>query len=388
MRARAALLALLLVGQAPAWAATTGAGTTGAPILQVPLGSRALGMGGAFTPVASDVSALFYNPAGLSRLNAHELAGTFISGLDGASIQHVAYGGPLGLSGISGNGYASFGASALFSQLGTIEVNRTNSDGSFADTANRSAGGDLVAQFAYAERVGTTPLEFRDGRSYGINHFLGIGGKFVRSTLIDRSAQTFTADVGYLINSPEAGMTFGASLTNLGGKLRYVELADPLPTTARAGLAWQGGVPSVHAITLASDAEFLTNEKQLRMNTGLEYFWQRSYGLRMGYQFLREGVGLTAGAGLRWKARILIDYAWTMGRDLNDSHRLTFTYRFGGVAPAARGRMRRPYIERAPDHEQFENLENRRPGTPDPPPRPRSTPRRETSPSGVPGWIY
>lgn len=389
MSRRLALAALLLAAPvADARAdSNSGVGTTAAPILQVPLGSRALGMGGAFTPVASDATALYYNPAGLSRLNAHELAATFMSGLSDNNIQHVAYGGPLPFAGISGNGYASVGASVLFSQLGTIEVNQTNSDGSFLSTNNRSAGGDFVADVGYSERVGTTPLELRDGRNYGINHFVGIGGKFIRSTLLDNHAQTFTGDVGYLVNSPEAGLTFGAAALNLGGKLKYVDFADPLPTTLRAGLAWQGGVPSVHAITLATDAEYLTHEQLLHINAGLEYFWLRSFGVRVGYQFLRDTVGLTAGFGLRWHARILLDYAWTMGRSLNDTQRVTLSYRFGGVAPSARAKARRPFIERAPDHEEFNGLEDKTPESYEAPARPRSTPRPER-PTGVPGWIY
>ena len=42
---------------------------------------------------------------------------------------------------------------------------------------------------------------------------------------------------------------------------------------------------------------------------GAEYFLLKSYGLRLGYQFLRDSVGLTVGFGLRWRGRILIDRA-------------------------------------------------------------------------------
>lgn len=377
-------MALALLGAAEVRAGED-PGVTAAPVLQIPLGSRALGMGGAFTAVATDASALYYNPAGLSRLNAHELAFTFVSGLSDDNLQHLAYGGPIPFAGISGSGYASAGASLLLAQKGTIEVNKTNPDGSFLSSDNLSAGSDLVLSAGYSERVGSTPLELKRG-NYGINHFLGLSGKFIRSTLVEQfSATAFTADAGYLANSPEAGLSFGLSVLNMGGKMKFIEEADPLPTTLRTGLAYHAGAPAVHTLTLAADGEYLLHERQWHVNTGLEYFWVKTYGARIGYQFLRDALGLTMGFGFRWRARLLLDYAWVMGRALGDSHRFTISYRFGGVAPSLRGRSRRPFIERAPEREEIQGTEEQVP-QPETPPRRRPVPREERP--GIPGWIY
>jgi hypothetical protein len=234
--------------------------------------------------------------------------------------------------------------------------------------------------------VGTTPLDLKN-KSWGINHFLGVSGKYVRSTLVERfTAQAVTADAGYLVQVPEAGLSAGVAVLNAGGELRYDQESDPLPTLMRAGGAYQWGTPGLHAWTAAADAEYLLQDKAWRANMGVEYFLQRSYGLRLGYQFFRDTVGLTAGVGLRWRSRVLFDYAFALGRSLSDMHRFTVSYRFGGVAPATRSRARRPFIQTAPERTPIEGIEERVPAA-EPPPRPRPLPRDER-PSGVPGWIY
>ena len=385
MRSPALLLALLLGAAAPSRAAET-PGITAAPVLQIPLGARAVGMGGAFTAVASDAAALYYNPAGLSRLNAQEVGLSFISGLSDNNLQQFAYGGPLPLPGLTGNGYVSAGASLLVSQDGRIEVNKTNPDGSFRSSENLSAGSDYVASLGYSERLAATPVETPQG-AYGLNHFVGVSGKFVRSTLAQQySADAFAADVGYLLSSPEAGLSLGMSALNLGGRLKYVDVADPLPTTLRGGLAWQMG-PSAGGLLVAGDGEWLTHEKQWRANAGLEYFWLKTCGLRLGYQFHQDSGALTVGLGLRWKSQILIDYAWAMSQTLNDSHRVTLTWRFDPVAPGSRG-VGHPFIETGPDREQLRGINEQRPEI-EPPLPPERPFRRSPQPQeGVPGWVY
>lgn len=362
-----------------------GPGTTAVPVLQIPMSARAAGMGTSFTAVASDASALFYNPAGLARLNAHELDFSFASGQGETSIQNFAYAGPTPFTGISGNGYTSVGANLLYSQSGTIEVNRLSANGSLASAESVSAGSDLILSGAYAERVGMTPLEMRDS-TYQIDHYLGVGGKYVRSTVVSVTGSALAADIGYLVHSPEAGWSFGASALNLGGKIKYTEAKEPLPATFRGGFAWQGGVPSVHSVIASLDGDYVLDEREWHANMGLEYFWVKTYGVRIGYQIHRDDAGLTMGFGYRWKGRFLLDYAWGLGKTLTDQHRITVSYRFGGVPPSQRGRQRRPFIESVPERDQLRNIEDKQPQFTEPAPRPRAVPREKTP--GVQGWIY
>ncbi len=379
----AAALCALAAGGARAQA---NPGTTGGSILQVPLGARALGMGTAFTAVANDDTALEYNPAGLSQLNAQDVEFTEIAGIGQTSLQQLSYGGPIPTTGITGNGYASGAISALISQDGTIQYNQLNANGTLGSSSNLNAGQDMVLEGGYSERVAMTPLQVGN-ETYSVDHFLGVGGKYLHSTLAQSyHADAYALDAGYLARQPQTGLSFGASVLNLGSKLKYLDAADPLPATARAGVAWQGGQAGVHNLTLAADTDYELYERLYHINTGAEYFWLKTYGVRLGYQFDRPNQGgLTLGFGFRWKGQFLIDYGWAMGDVLGNGQRFTLAYRFGGVPERVRARVRQPYIESSPEREAMPDLDQQRPDSEEPPPAPAPVPRDNP---GVPGWIY
>ena len=50
-------------------------GTTAATFLEIPVGARAVGMGGAFVSVANDATALYWNVAGIANLERNEIMG-------------------------------------------------------------------------------------------------------------------------------------------------------------------------------------------------------------------------------------------------------------------------------------------------------------------------
>ena len=54
-------------------------GTTAAKFLSIGVGSKAVAMGGAFTSIADDATAMYWNPAGLSYFNTKELYFKLIS---------------------------------------------------------------------------------------------------------------------------------------------------------------------------------------------------------------------------------------------------------------------------------------------------------------------
>ena len=108
-RSRIVLVGLLLLCATAVWwpsdvRAQAKVGTTGAQFLELGVSARAMGMAEAFTAITDDISAVYYNPAGLTSLYGREVALTYIDmpadvgyGFFGAGMPLEAIGGVLGL---------------------------------------------------------------------------------------------------------------------------------------------------------------------------------------------------------------------------------------------------------------------------------------------------
>lgn len=366
-------------------------GVTAVPVLQLPTSARAAGMGSAFTGLADDLSALHYNPAGLSIMPWREASFTYLKGFEDQSIQHIAIGGPIPFAGLIGEGFTAMGGSILMASHGDVEINRLNANGTLGTTDSREAGSDMIATFGYSERVAVFEIPVKQD-SIRLEHTMGVSGKYIRSTLAETyTATTFAGDVGYLVRAPDQGVGFGAAVQNIGSKLTFIEEGDPLPLTYRAGFSWRPQLPDTltlparQEITFLGDAVYLARERASRGLIGLEYSAMRAWSARLGYKLNDSAAGFTVGFGGSW-GPLSMDYAWAMTDALSDAHRFTFTYKFGRVSDREREKKRKPYIESMPEKEDLKGIDERKPDFIDQPQRPRrEVPENRKS---APGWIY
>ncbi|MBI3548295.1 MAG: PorV/PorQ family protein [Elusimicrobia bacterium] len=382
MRPRAAVAAVAATLSLSNAAFADNSGTTAAPVLQLPLGARAQGMGSAFTGLADDISTLYYNPGGLSTLNHREATFMYMRGLDGQSVEYIAGGTPIPFyAGLLGLGYASVGGSLLFSQNGDILVNQTRPDGSFLDSRTISAGSDLVASMTYSERVAQTDFE-NSRATTRMNHFVGVTAKIIRSTLAEQySATAFAGDFGYLVKLPDHGWTFGLAALNAGSRMTFVTEGDPLPLTLRGGAAYQMKDAMDNTVRLVGDGGYLYYERNWLANIGVEYLLIKDYAVRFGYRLHDELAGFTMGFGYSWQ-NFYVDYSWGLSSEIEDTHRLSFSYKFGKVTNPEREKPRRPYMQRSPETEEYQNLDEMKPKVE------KKKRRRIESERGAPGWIY
>lgn len=307
-----------------------GAGTTAAAFLQLGYGARAIGSGEAFVPVADDVSALYYNPAGLAHPAAMDLKG-------GAGPYEVLASHALLVQDVrmtqAGFVRRPFGVSLTYLSLGGIERRTTET----AEPEGKTGASDLALSFSYGRKVS------------GVG--LGVTGRYIREAIAGYSASAVALDLGLLHRLESRPISLGLSIANLGPGIRFIDRTDPLPTVVRAGVTYGLSRDFPHALTFQLDAP---RGSGLVARFGVEYLGFGPIALRAGYRTfdkeqraaslgtalgstasgMSEFYGMFLGAGLRTPFGNL-DYALVPSGELGTAHRLSFSLNFGARARKA-----------------------------------------------------
>ncbi len=295
-------------------------GTTAAPFLSIEVGARAIGMGGAFAAVANDATALFWNPAGLARLN----------NTSEVTLNHTEW-----LADIS---FDFAGVALSVGRMGKVGLSFT-----------ALTMGDMdVRTVAFPEGTGEkfSASDFAIGTSYARNltdrFSIGFTVKYINQKLWHETASSFAMDIGTLFTTQFNGMTVGMSISNFGNKMQMIGRDTQIPVDVAPGkegnnskivgnmrtdkwslpLIFRFGV-AMNLInnynfrwTVAVDAMH-PNDNTEYLNVGTEYVIKNFIFLRAGYKnlFMQDSEeGLTAGAGLAYKLMgnimLKLDYAY------------------------------------------------------------------------------
>lgn len=308
-------------------------GTSALPILNVDIGARPLGMGGAYTALSDDMFGVHYNPAGLGYVKNFEISAASHNGVLDTTIQYVGIAIPIPAKTFSGEYTSALGISFLTSSNGDIDWYKLASDGSASVSgASRDAGSDNIFALTYGDTIYSDAYDAFSG-FFTIRHFVGATVKFITSTLpnsdgSDVSAGVWAADIGYLVEAPEANSRFGISLNNLGGKVKYIEEKDPLPRTLRAGAAYTHKGIFTGGFTLSFDVVHYMEDDINRLHTGVELALLPILKFRGGYRFLGDAEGFSAGAGGNIFG-LTVDFAMFFDELIDNVYQISATYRFG-----------------------------------------------------------
>ncbi len=284
-------------------------GTFAAQFLKIGVSARAAGMGHAYTAVANDATAIYWNPAGMVELTRTEV--TLNSVVWPADMDLYFAGAVFTTPYFPG----TFGISARALTMDPQEertIYQPEGTNRFFDA------GDMSFGLSYA-------MYFTDRFSAGLTtHFIHMG-------LADRSEETIAVDFGLLYRIGIQGMKLGMMIQSLGGEVNFDDRSSKLPTLFRVGLSVDAYRRGAHALLASGEFSHPADNKE-RMNVGMEYVFNQFFYLRGGYNINYDTEGLAWGVGFRidtsQTSDIGLDYAWEDLEFLGRAHRVTVNFSY------------------------------------------------------------
>jgi hypothetical protein len=182
---------------------------------------RGIGMGGAYTAVANEPSALFVNPAGLAFMSDHAQVSTMYTALEfGRQHNVITYGQTFGILGV-GAGVNNYMA---------------------GEFTARNAAGDPLGQYKNQQ------LNVQSGVALHITEAhasIGIAGKYLLNTLKGPNirADGWGLDIGTKLQLMEV-LSVGLTVQNIAGEMKWnneAALREKIPFTVRGGIAAEFG---------------------------------------------------------------------------------------------------------------------------------------------------
>lgn len=308
-------------------------GTGALTFLEIGVGARAMGMGGAFVAVANDASATFWNPAGIVWSDNIQIEASHTAWFMDTKFDF--------LSGVIPLPHLNSAIAVSFTTIGFGEqpvrtVDRPTGTGEKYDARDYSVG--ITWATALTDRFS-----------------FGLSAKFLSSRIWHESASAFALDFGIFYNTALDGLRLGFSMANFGSSVQYsgrdldstidpdkeVENFDrvpaqyqtdpyPLPILFRAGISYELGLGPVGNVIIAADLLHPSHAPEA-VNVGLEYGFLNMFFLRGGYQNLFDDSainGLTLGAGIDYYNQdsgfgIRFDYSWSEWGVLSNTQRFS-----------------------------------------------------------------
>lgn len=343
------LLVILVVSYTDTFAADEGAHA--AEFLSHGIGARALGMGSAFVAVADDLTATYWNPAGLAKVKKNGFStmysDTFRTG-EGSYFSQglVSYNFVNYIHQIQGIG--SLGLSWIRQGIDDIprttfiDIDNNGILGDFQDAngnGEKDEGEHYIDKPTVAEYFSNADNALLISYAREIHPLIAIGGnlKLLSQSIYENSGRGFGLDIGMLL-SPYSGFQIGAILLDATGtQIRWDTADRPTFTRGRRirfGGSYQFKFPSFGKgcfdIDLETDGTDLEEGADsgggILLRSGAEYILFDVLALRCGW----NGHGFAAGTGLQLNLRaitLFVDYAFNT-HTLGGSQRISVSGQF------------------------------------------------------------
>lgn len=318
------LMALIIMGivLSPVYGADRArTGTAAAMQLLVPVGARAMAMGGSNIATTSGVDAMYWNPAGLAKMNYN--FSSVISNFTIFNDIHLNY----------------LALAAKVGEVGTVGFSIKAFDvGDIPVTTVEDYEGDLGV--TYSPTLMTMGLTYSRRLTDAIA--VGFNSKLIYESIPGASASAFAFDIGIQYSNLGGiqGLDFGVVMNNIGSDLQYggsklivnaqeatasytdfrrrSTASDDLPANIELGLGYSR--------VLAENQDLVTSMVFKSNNYGYdsyrmggEYAYNKQFFIRGGYEYdmaidsEEKLYGVTLGAGMMYKiggATMFFDYVF------------------------------------------------------------------------------
>lgn len=298
------MLPLLLL---PSLASAQDGGDSGA-FLRLGMGVRALSMGGAFTAVADDGAAMYWNPAGVG-FGSHDRMANLMYRVMAFDRRQVVLSYTQGIEPGGGVGFVWY-------HVGVDDIDGRNLNGQRTGTLSDSENAVL---FSFSPKI-------HDRVSVGVNM------KLLIHRLAGQSARGFGGDIG-VVARPVDPLRLGLMFRDVGTRVtwdteglfpRNVERKETYPRALTVGVAYR---PRAWRVLFAVDAE-AAQRRGTAIRVGADVDLGRALFVRSG---LNDGE-FAAGTGLSWNvktARVTLHYMFlTDETGEHDTHGFEWEVRF------------------------------------------------------------
>jgi hypothetical protein len=310
------VLLLLVCAMVPAFGQNEKLAQTGLKFLSVATDPRAAAMGEAMTSVEGTSASLFFNPAGLARMQSSVQA-SFGNTNWIADIKHVY--GSVAIASPNDN-YGVFGFTFQSVDYGDIPrtVLAANGDGymdmgTFSPVALSVGAGyarALSDRFSIGGRVAYNIQDLGEG-------FNQVDGN-VNPIAAPNKVEVLSFDFGMFYKTGLKSLNFAASVKNFSKEVKYEREGFQLPLTFRIGVSanvmdffFDGKEVDPFLVTV--DA---VNSRDFpeTINMGGEYVFMKTLALRAGYMFGYDEHSYSLGLGLQQSFQgvgLGLDYSYT-----------------------------------------------------------------------------
>ncbi len=325
-------LALLLVTASVAYGQQEGdkpptdlskVGTSAANFLKLPVGARGLALAGTGLATVADATALYWNPAGIGKIDRMTLAMNRTDMYAGITHSFTGIVIPLGLNTRIGIHYIGLDSG----EMEVTTVDEPEGEGEYFSVKNLSMG--ITVSQILTDRFA-----------------LGFTVKWIQEKIQRSVANAIAIDVGSTFNTGLLGTRLGMAILNMGPKMRlsgpddtFDRQLDDDPNESYAGLNPEANLatltydlPLMFRMGLAIDlvggiSTFMANEMNrltahvdiedpndmvARLAFSAEYAWNETIFLRAGYR-MRGKVSEQLGARLAGKPRELMQIGYGAG---------------------------------------------------------------------------